>query len=203
MSEERRVLDVSGLPSIHFGPASLLWWGTIGFIVIEAFTLLLMMMAYLYLRLNEYAWPPEPTPLPDLLLPTISTVLLLALIVPMRLAGKAAHEFDRRRTTRWLVITAFLTAPVVVLRWFDLQALNVHWDTHAYGSAAWALVILHGTLLVVDFFETALMALVFQRGHAEIKHYPDVTDAALYQYYLSVAWVPIYLLVYWGPRLFL
>ena len=197
---ERRVIDVSHLPSVSFGASSMPWWGTVGFIVIEAFTILLTVVAYLYLRLNEYTWPPEPTLLPALVVPTINTVLLLAVIFPMWRASKAAHQFDRAAVARWLLISAALTLPIVVLRWFDLQALNVKWDTHAYGSVAWALIILHTTLLVVDFIETSIVAAIFHLRRAEIKHYPDVSDAALYQYYLSLAWLPLYFLVYWGPR---
>lgn len=198
--EPRRDLDLSGLPSVVFGPKSLLWWGTLAFIVIEGFTIVLTVATYLYLRLNEHHWPPEPTPLPDLLIPTITTVLLLVLIVPMHGVKKAAERFDRAAVTKGFVVTTLLTVPVLVLRWFDIEALNTWYNTHAYGSAAWAVVVLHGLLVVFDFLESAAMAVLFYSGHAQKKHFADASDAALYQYYLSVAWVPLYLIIYWGPR---
>lgn len=199
-AEERRDLDVSGLPSVTFGPKSLLWWGTLGFIVIEGFTVVLTVAAYLYLRLNERNWPPEPTPLPDLLIPTINTVLILLLIVPMYGVEKAAKRFDRGAVTKGFAITTLLTIPVLALRWFDIEALNAWYDTNAYASAAWAVVVLHGLLVLFDFLETAAMTVLFYIGHAQKKHYSDASDAALYQYYLSLAWVPLYLIIYWGPR---
>lgn len=201
MSAERRVVDVSGLPTVVFGHRSITWWGTLGFMVIEGFTLLLMAATYFYLRTNEFDWPPGRTPNPELLIPTINTVLLLLVIVPMIAVGKAASRMDRKAVARGLLIAALMTIPVSVLRWFELLALGARWDAHAYASAAWGLVVLHSTLVVVDVFETGTLAALFLLGKAKQKHYPDAADAADYQYFLSLAWVPLYVIVYWGPRL--
>jgi cytochrome c oxidase subunit I+III len=169
--------------------------------VIEGFTLVLMAASYLYLRQNEYDWPPGRTPDPDLLIPTINTALLLLVMVPMHYVERASERFDRAGVTRGLFIAMLMTLPVMILRWYELLALNARWDTHAYASAAWATVVLHTTLLVTDFFETGTFTALFASGRAQNKHYPDTADAALYQYYLSLSWVPLYLLVYWGPRI--
>ncbi|HEX2204585.1 MAG TPA: hypothetical protein VHG91_14835 [Longimicrobium sp.] len=201
MSPERTRLDVSALPKVVFGHRSLLWWGTLGFAVIEGFTLLLMVASYFYLRTNELAWPPGRTPNPDLLVPTINTVLLLLVIVPMRAADRAAKRFDRRGVARGLLVATALTVGVAVLRWFELLALNVRWDAHGYASVAWGVVVLHATLVAVDVFETATLGVLFASGKARKKHFPDASDAADYQYFLSAVWVPLYFIVYWGPRL--
>lgn len=201
MRKERAALHVAHLPTLSFGPKSLLWWGTIGFIVIEGFTILLTTAVYFYLRQNQFDWPPAPHPNPDLLIPTINTVLILLLIIPMIGVEKAAKKFDRPGVTRGLLITTAMTVPVAILRWFELTSLNVAYDTNAYGSAAWAIVVLHGTLVAFDLIETGAMAVLFLIGHAQKKHFADASDAALYQYFLSLIWVPLYLIVYWGPRL--
>ncbi|HEV3051253.1 MAG TPA: cytochrome c oxidase subunit 3 [Longimicrobium sp.] len=201
MSGPRRVLDVSGLTTVPFGSRSLLWWGTVGFMVIEGFTLLLMAASYFYLRTNEFDWPPGRTPNPELLIPTINTVLLLLVIVPMMGVAKAASRMDRRGVVRGLLIATALSIPVNVLRWFELLALGARWDAHAYASAAWGLVVLHSTLVIVDVFETGTLAALFLMGKAKRKHYPDAKDAAEYQYFLSLIWVPVYVIVYWMPRL--
>ncbi|HEX6042810.1 cytochrome c oxidase subunit 3 [Longimicrobium sp.] len=200
MSAPRTGIDVSALSTVVFGKRTVLWWGTLGFMIIEGFTLVLMIASYLYLRQNEFDWPPGRTPQPDLLIPTINTVLLLAVIIPMRRADRAAKRMDRAAVVPALWIATGMTVVVNVLRWFELMALNVKWDAHAYGSAAWGVVVLHSTLIVVDVFETGTIAALFMTGKARRKHYPDVSDAAFYQYFLSLAWIPVYLVVYWGPR---
>jgi cytochrome c oxidase subunit III len=201
MTGERRVLDVSALPTLIFGHRCLLGWGTLGFMIIEGFTLVLAVASYLYLRTNEYQWPPGRTPDPELLIPTINTVLLLLVMIPMYRVGVAAKALDRRRVIRGLAIATLMTIPIMVLRWWDLMALQVRWDAHAYASAAWAVVVLHSTLIVLDFVECGLLAILFISGQAQKKHYPDANDAAGYQLFLSMAWVPLYLIIYWGPRL--
>lgn len=200
-THQRTVLDASGLPTVPFGKRSLLWWGTLAFMVIEGFTLLLMVASYFYLRTNEFDWPPGRTPNPDLLIPTINTVLLLLVMVPLYYAGRAAKRMDRAAVARGLLIGAAMTIPINVLRWFELLALNARWDAHAYASVAWGVVVLHSTLLVVDVFETGTLGVLFLSGKAKKKHYPDAADAADYQFFLSLVWVPLYFIVYWMPRL--
>lgn len=201
MSEPRVVLDASGLPTVPFGKRSLLWWGTLAFMVIEGFTLLLMVASWFYLRTNEFDWPPGRTPNPELLIPTLNTVLLLLVIVPMIGVSRAAKRMDRPAVARGLLIAAAMTIPICVLRWFELLALKARWDAHAYASVAWGVVVLHFTLIIVDVFETGTLGLLFLLGKARRKHYPDAADAADYQFFLSLVWVPLYFIVYWMPRL--
>lgn len=200
MSTRRATVDVSELTLVPFGHRSLLWWGTVGFMLIEGFTLLLMTAAYLYLRQSEFEWPPGRTPNPDLLVPTLNTVLLLLVMVPLYFAKKAAMRMDRAGVVRMLAIGTLMSAAAAVLRWWELLALQVRWDAHAYASAAWGLVVLHATLVLVDVFETGTLCGLFLTGKAKRKHYPDVADAADYQYFLSLAWLPVYFVAYWGPR---
>jgi heme/copper-type cytochrome/quinol oxidase subunit 3 len=200
MSEPRRVLDVSSLPTVTFDHRGLTWWGTVGFMVIEGFTTALMAASYLYLRKNELAWPPGHTPNPDLLAASLNTALLLLVMIPMRSADLAARRFDRRAVARWLSIATVMSVGTVVLRWYELVALNARWDAHAYGSAAWGVLVMHGTLILVDCVETGTMAVLFAKGPIERKRFPDASDAAAYQYFLSLAQIPVYLIVFWGPR---
>lgn len=201
MSQGRRTLDVSHLPREAFDHRSGLWWGTIGFVVIEGFTLILMVASYFYLRLGEVSWPPGRTPDPDLLFPTLNLALLLATIWPLRKVELAARAYDRPTVARWLLVGASMSSVSVVLRWYELESLNVRWDASAYASAAWGVVVLHATLLAADFVETSCFAALFRREHVEKKHFSDVTEAAFYQYFLSLSWIPLYLVVYWGPRI--
>lgn len=200
MKREQTVLDVSRLPTLTFGPANLPWWGTVGYMLIEGFTLALALAVYFYLRLNEFTWPPGRTPQPDLLMPSINTVLILAGIAPMVLAGKAAERLDRGATVKWLLIAVLMDGLVVGLRWSDLLALNVRWDANAYASAAWAVVVLHGTLILTSLFENGTIAAIFLARRAEKKHFSDVSDAALYEWFKALSWVVVYAAVYWGPR---
>jgi cytochrome c oxidase subunit III len=196
-----RTIDASALPREAFGHRSLPWWGTLGFIVIEGTTLAVGVASYLYLRRNFEQWPPPATPLPDLLLPAIVLALLLVKVLPMRAAAEAADRLDTGGIIRNLGIAVTIGAVVLGLRIFEFQALNVRWDHSAYGSLLWFILGLHTVLLLTDLLESFVMTLIFWRGRQEPKHFTDVEDAAFYEYFLSAASVPVYVVVFLGARL--
>jgi cytochrome c oxidase subunit III len=193
-------VDVRELPETAFGLRNLPTWATLGFMIIEGTSIAIAMAAYFYLRRNFAEWPPPPTPLPDLLVPSINTALLLATIVPMLVAGRAARALSMARMRTALVVATLMSLACTVLRGFELAALNTRWDSHAYGSVVWILVGLHTSLLAIDLLESIVItALTFSPGF-EQKHYTDVEDAALYQCFLSLSWLPVYVLVFLLPR---
>ena len=63
-----------------------------GLILIEVTILGIGMVSYFYLRTLAPVWPPSPTALPDLLLPTVNTLLLLVSVVPMYWVDRAARR---------------------------------------------------------------------------------------------------------------
>jgi cytochrome c oxidase subunit III len=201
MSEARALrIDVSELPSASFGHRSPLWWGTIAFIVIESMTLLTVAAAYLYVFEQQPAWPPPPTPVPDLALATLNLAVLLVTMIPMALAARRARDVDARGAQVWLWVAVGFSVLSTVLRVLEFRAVNTSWDEHAYGSLVWMLLGVHGTLILTDLFETAMIALLLAMDPGNPKNYTHVDEGALYQYFLSGIWVPVYALVYLLPR---
>src|SRR5688572_8693664 len=100
----RPTFDASDLPTVVYGSRVITWWGTAGFMFAEAATLAACVASYYYIRRNFEAWPPLRTPLPDLLLPTISLIVLIASVFPCYQFAKAAKRLDHSATTRWLWI---------------------------------------------------------------------------------------------------
>lgn len=197
----RAVLDVSELPEVVFGARDLMWWGTLGFVVIEGFTLALCAVVYVYLGQNFESWPPRGTPLPSLGIPTAQLAIMLLSLPLMYWLQRAAQRFELGAVRVGLTVAALVVAGVVALRWFELtRALNVKWDANAYGSAQWLVVGSHATLLLIELVEVAGMAAMFWLAPVEEKHFSDVADAAFYWYFMVLAWVPIYVLCFLGPR---
>ena len=103
-------------------------------------------------------------------------------------------------SVRWgLVAATLFNVAFVVLRWFELFALNVKWDTNAYGSAQWLLVLSHATLLLVELLEVGGMAVLFWVGPLEKKHFTDAADLAFYWYFMVGIWAPVFVLSYLLP----
>ena len=192
-------LDVRQLPSFDFGVRSLMWWGTAGLMAIESTVFALAIVIYFYLRSHVERWP-LTTPPPELLWGTLNTAVLLVSAWPNHLAKRAAERLDRHGVQVWLSVCLGFGFAFLVLRGFELGALNVRWDTDAYGSIVWLLMALHTTHLVTDTWDTTVLDVLFFTGPLEGKRYVDVSENAVYWYFVIASWLPIYAVVYLAPR---
>jgi cytochrome c oxidase subunit III len=195
----RPAIDVSGLPPVAFGHRSTVWWPTMGVIAIEGTMFVLVMVAYLYLKGRSPHWPPGFFP-PDLLWGTLNTGVMLLSAIPNQLTKSAAERFDLRKARLWLLVCLAFGVAFNVIRIFEFRALNVWWDSNAYGSITWALLGFHTAHILTDFADSCVLALVLFRGPLKLSHLVDVSENALYWYFVVLAWLPIYALIYWAPR---
>lgn len=197
---ERVVIDLSELPSHGLKTASLTWWGTLGFILIEGTGFALAIAVYLFLYSLAPVWPPAA--LPGLLPGTMVAVALVASIFPNILVSRWADRQDLPKVRFGLVLMSLLGLVPLIVRGFEFGALNVQWDTNAYGSIVWLLLGLHTSHLLTDLADTIVLTVLMFTRHADNRRrYGDVQDNALYWNFVVVAWVPIYGCIYWIPRL--
>ena len=195
-----RVLDVSRLPSFGFGQRSLMWWGTLGIVAIEGTVFALAVMTYFYIRTLADEWP-MGAPAPGLAWGTINLAVVLLSAIPNHWTKGAAERYDLGRVRAGLLLCLVFELAAIALRFFEFGALNVAWDTNAYGSIVWTLLGLHTLHLVTDFFDSAVLYALMLREPIQGKSYVDVTENAMYWDFVVLAWIPIYLVVYWGARL--
>lgn len=200
--DQPRGMDVSELPTVTFGARSVMWWGTLGYMTIEGWSLVLLLGTYFYLRQNFESWPPLRTPSPSLLIPTVNMALLLVSLWPTWLAAERGKRLDEPGVRLWLTVCSVLSLPILILRWFELWALNVRWDSNAYGSIVWITVGFQTSLLVLDVADTVGLTLFYWMRRLPIKVMSDVADNSFYWYFTVASWIPIYLIIYVGPRFF-
>jgi heme/copper-type cytochrome/quinol oxidase subunit 3 len=196
----RAAEDVSSLPTEVFGPGNVTWWAALGGEVIEGFVLVLAVFAYFYLRHAAPNWPPLRTPLPSLGVPTVNLGLMALSIVPAWWAARAARASNRWGTFAGLSLHGMIGVAILVLRYFECQALNARWDTNAYGSVTWAILFSHGYMALFDIFDTIGLAILCLFLQPEEKHYVDVTENSFFWYFVLATWLPLYLIVFLGPR---
>ncbi len=194
-----RSLDVSGLPTVVFSHRSLMWWGTLGVMAIEGTVFALAAMAYFYLRSHQDTWPLTALP-PDLRWGTVNTLLMLASVFPARMAKKAAEKLDLRATQRWLLACCGVGLAFTWIRGLEFMTLNVRWDSNAYGSVVWMLLVLHTTHVITDVLDTLVLTVLFFRGPLDGKRFVDVSENSFYWYFVVATWLPIYFVIYWGAR---
>jgi heme/copper-type cytochrome/quinol oxidase subunit 3 len=198
---ERVVADLSRLPLHGLGSASVTWWGTLSFMLIEGTGFALVIAVYLYLMSIAATWPID-APRPNLLPGTLVTVALIASVVPNYLVSRWAEQQDMRKVRIGMVVMSILGIAPLVIRFFEFPALNVKWDSNAYGSIVWILLGLHTTHIITDLIDTmVLAALMFTRHGDNLRRFGDVQDNAMYWNFVVAAWLPIYGCIYWIPRL--
>jgi len=194
--------DVADLPTHKFGPSSLTWWGIIGFMVIEGGFFMLTFAAYFFLMGHEQGWPPEGRQAPDLLAGTLFTIIMLLSEIPNTMVKKAARAGDVPSIRLLLPVMVAIGAVLLIIRGFEFNSLNCRWTDDAYSSIIWALLVLHASHLITDWGDTVVLAaLMYTPMSHEGRRWVDVDENSLYWRYVWLLWIPIYLMIYWVPRL--
>ena len=196
---ESGALDVSALPTFGFGHRSLMWWGTFGLMIIEGTVFAITVAAYFYLRSHSATWPMNAAP-PDMFWGTLNTAVLLASMLPNHLAKQAAEKLDLKKVRLWMMVCLAFSLLFLAIRVLEFTSLNTRWDSQAYGSVVWMLMALHTTHLVTDAYDSAVLTVLMYTGPLEGKRYVDVSENAMYWYFVVLSWLPIYAVVYWAPR---
>lgn len=196
----RVVADVSGLPDAAFGPRTVLWWGLLGFMLIEGGAFALAAASYLFLMSHTNPWPPTPLP-PALLWGTVFTLGMVLSEIPNVLTSRAAKRQDAVGVRVGLIVMSLSGMVLMVVRWLEFGALNVRWDHSAYGSIVWALMVLHTTHVITDLADTIGLGVFSFTHEVDTNRFSDVVDNCDYWHFVLIAWLPMYALVYWAPRL--
>jgi heme/copper-type cytochrome/quinol oxidase subunit 3 len=194
--------DVADLPTHKFGPSSLTWWGIIGYMVVEGGFFALAFAAYFFLMGHEQGWPPEGRVPPNPLAGSLFTIVILLSEIPNTMIKKAANARDTERVRALMPIIVAIGAVLLIIRGFEFNSLNVLWFDNAYGSIIWALLLLHTIHILTDWGDTiVLWALMMTPLGFEGRRLVDTDENALYWRYVWLLWIPIYLMIYWVPRL--
>lgn len=195
------VLDVTELPAHGLGTASLSWWGTLAFMLIEGTGFVLSIVIYLYLMNLAPRWPLDAAP-PDLLAGTTLTVVLLVSLIPNVFVTRWARTQDLRKVRIGLIVMSLFGVLPLILRVFEFPAMHIKWDQNAYGSIVWVMLGLHTTHILTDLGETVVLtSLMFTRHGDNARRFGDVADNAMYWNFVVLTWLPMYVCLYWVPRL--
>ena len=192
-------LDVSALPSFAFSHRSLMWWGTAGMMAIEGCAFALAAVMLLYLRVHAPVWPLSTLP-PELLWGSLNTVVMLTSLLPNHFTKQSAEKLDLQRTRIGMLLCLLWSAAFLGVRWLEFEHLNCRWDDDAYGSIVWLLMGLHTAHLVTDFGDSAVLSVLLFKRPLPARRFVDVSESAVYWYFVVLAWLPIYALVYLLPQ---
>jgi cytochrome c oxidase subunit III len=195
------VLDMRGTSPFNQGASSPLFWGFLGMIVIETMVIGAFVSAYFYLAAHNPEWPPAGTKPPELLLPTINTVILLSSSVALHWADKRAAAGEPRKLAWGLLLAAALAAVFLVLKAVEYSDKPYRWDTHAYGSVVWTIVGFHSAHVFSLLLKTIVVDVFAFRGFYTKRRRLGVTVNGIYWHFVVLVWIPLYVVLYLVPRL--
>jgi cytochrome c oxidase subunit III len=198
-SSSNAALDVGTLPEYAFGHRSVLWWATMCMIAIEGMAFALVITSYVYIKGRLPHWP-DGVPNPNLFWGTLNLIIMLVSAVPNEITKRAAERFNLAAVKLWLTVSVAFAAAFSVIRFFEFSALNVRWDTNAYGSVTWVLLGLHTVHVLTDLVDSAVLDAIMFIGPVDEHRFVDVSENSFYYYFVVLTWLPIYGVIYLAPR---
>lgn len=195
------VRDVSELSVFSQKTDGTLWWGMNGLILIEAVVFGSLVSAYFFLRAQAVEWPPGGIDPPELLLPTINTLVLLASSFVLHWGDKGIQDGRQRQLMIGVLGAAALGALFLVLKVVEYADAPYKWDSHAYGSLVWTIVGFHSAHVFSLLLKTLVVGALSARGYFTSQRRAGVTINGVYWHFVVGVWVPLYVVLYWVPRI--
>lgn len=193
-------VDATGLSrtAAHTHP---LWWGVLFVVVIEGTVVTTLLVSYFYLRALASEWPPAGIDPPPLLWPTVILFLLPISSYTMWWAGRGIARNDIRVLTLGTGLSVAIAGLVLVIRSFQIAAFDFEWDDSAYASMVWVITGFHYTHVASALVGTAVVTVLSILGFYTPNRQVSVVVDTLYWYFVAAVFLPIYLVLYWVPRL--
>ena len=204
-----RTIDVRDLQSTVFDYRAPLWWGNTLLLFIETAMFGILVTIYFSVMMNTSPFPPPRVdrlpvlydPVPDLTLPVINLVVLLASLIPGIWLDISARKRNARAVKIALILTLSFNIASIVIRYFEFDSLHFKWNDNAYGSITWMILGMHLLhIIALGCEDIYLLIWTFAKGMDD-KHAVDLTVTAVYWYWIVGIWVLLFPLVYLVPRM--
>lgn len=201
-------LDVSRLPTTIFDSHSALWWGNALLLAIETAMFGILVAIYFSVMMNTEPFPPprvERMPVlyrsfPDLTLPIIGLIVILASMIPGAFLDRAARQKQVGLIKILLPVTLTLNIVAIIIRYYEFDSLLFKWEDNAYGSITWMILGMHLFHLIVLACEDIFLLIWTYVKGVDDKHLLDLTVLAVYWYWVVGIWLALFGIVYLVPR---
>jgi cytochrome c oxidase subunit I+III len=194
------VITAPGVPAFVTGRRTLGWWGVVMLVMIESTVFAALIASYYYLYSGAPVWPPDGISAPSLPLPTINAIILWASMFMAFLGNRAASRGDNRRLAIWYGIGSVMLAGFLTLKVIEYSGYSYYWDTNAYGSIVWTITGFHTAHVIIVLLKTVPMIVLATQGFWTERRRSAIQGAALYWYFVAIAWIPLFATLYLFPN---
>jgi cytochrome c oxidase subunit III len=200
MSAPYITIPVEKLPVFLTGPRAPLWWAMLLLITIEIAVFSTLITSYLYLRFTSPHWPPGEIEPPELALPLGNSVILLASSAAVLWADLGIKKGDVRRLKIGMGVALLLGVTFLVLKVVEYHDAAYRWDTHAYGSIVWAMILFHSMHVGAVVAKGFVMEVLAFRGYFDEKRHLGIDINGIYWHFVALVWIPLFIVIYLVPR---
>lgn len=168
------------------------WWGVLLFVATEATLFGTLIGTYFYLRFQNDHWPPPGVAHPKVALPLALAAVLLATVVPLTLAVRAAR--DGRAAIAWLLIAA---AVLIQGAYLGVQIHEFLGDLDkfspkdsSYGSIYFTVLFTHHAHVLVGILLELWLLTRLASGFTNYR-FTALRITVLYWYFVAALAVPV------------
>jgi cytochrome c oxidase subunit III len=188
------------LPTLVGGARSPGWWGIVFLLVIETVVFSSLIASYFYLKAYAPRWPPAGYEAPELLLPFISTGILLLSVAPMYWSFRAVRRDQRNQQMIALAVVIVMGMVFLALKVVEYSDKEYIWSTNAYGSIVWTMIGFHSVHLIAAMLKSLGVLFVTWRGFFNARRYVSVQTNMMYWFFVVAIWIPLFLTIYIAPH---
>jgi cytochrome c oxidase subunit 3 len=153
--------------------------------------------AYFVIRAESGEWPPGGgLERPELLLPGLNTLLLLASSGTMQLSVRSASSGERSRILRWLGLTLLLGGIFIVIQGYEFATNGFGLGSGVFGSTFYILTGFHGAHVLIGLAFIAIVANRARLGLVSADHHVAVESTSYYWHFVDVVWLFLFSTIY-------
>src|SRR5207253_6105650 len=138
-------------------------------------------------------------PLPDLIIPTIGTLLFVASLIPGYLDGKAIKQNDIRGLILWTALQSLLEAAFIGVLCYHLTTLTFSWSDNAYASIYWIAIFVTLLFTVGTVLEGVYVIVQTYRGQYNSERHWAIEVDGLTDLVGVGQWILVYLTLFIYP----
>jgi len=154
---------------------------------------------YAAMRANAEQWPPEGIPKLPILMPAISTLVILASSVTMQKSLAALKRNRIEPFKKLLALTIALGLVFLDLQWVlwrSVSALGIHFGSGQYGAIFYAFTVIHALHIVAGLSALIWVLVRARRGVYSAHNWFGVRSVAFFWHFVDVVWLLMFVSIF-------
>jgi cytochrome c oxidase subunit I+III len=176
-------------------------WSMALMILLVGICVSLFEFTYFYIAILHVEWPQDNLPAPELLLPGIATLAMLAAAGSMFFANRRISAGRQWGLRIFLLLAFVLGGTAAGLLVYDLRQVPFDHTTNVYGSLYVTLSIFLVAIVIGGMAQNLFTQVWAWRGRYTPREHIAVDIGALYWYFAALFWVILAGTVYLSPHL--